>query len=510
MKRKNTIVYLSRFVIIFLSVIAQALAAWILLYILREKFLAVNVFLIFVGAVLFLSIVNRDQAAVYKLPWVILFLAFPFAGLMVYGTFGNVKLSKKHLKKYRGFYYEHLDGYYRQPEVLSSLESENARAAGQAKYLRSVAYLPVFDRSDTLFLPTGEEFYECLKQELSKAKKYIFLEYFIIAEGEMWNGVHEILLDKLKEGVKVYVLYDDVGSLPRVPANFYKTLDKEGIFAEKFNPFRPVVSISHNNRDHRKIAVIDGLVGFMSGVNLADEYINVTHPHGRWRDNGVRIRGQATDSLVRLFLQLYNMSTKSPLEEDDFISPVHEEYPDGYILPFGDAPAPINNEHVGENLYIDMIDRAERYLYIASPYFIVDTPVVQALKRAARRGVDVRIILPGIADKKIVNVMTRSFYPSLLSAGVKIYHYRGGFIHSKTVLSDGDTGVTGSINFDYRSFVHHFECAVWMYKTSSLNDIYEDFCELFDNECERIPETYRLKWYESLLKSVLNLFAPLM
>ena len=204
------------------------------------------------------------------------------------------------------------------------------------------------------------------------------------------------------------------------------------------------------------------------------------------------------------------MSTKSPLEEDDFISPVHEEYPDGFILPFGDAPAPINNEHVGENLYIDMIDRAERYLYIASPYFIVDTPVVQALKRAARRGVDVRIILPGIADKKIVNVMTRSFYPSLLSAGVKIYHYRGGFIHSKTVLSDGDTGVTGSINFDYRSFVHHFECAVWMYKTSSLNDIYKDFCELFDNECERIPETYRLKWYESLLKSVLNLFAPLM
>lgn len=510
MKRKNTVVYLSRFVIIFLSVIVQALVVWLIVYELKEKYFSVTIFLAFVGSVLFLSIVNRDQAAVYKLPWVILFIAIPFAGLMVYLTFGNVKLSKKHLRRFRGFYYEHLDEYYGQKELMSRLNAEDPRAAGEARYLRSVAYLPAFDNSDTTFLPTGEEFYACLKEELSKATKYVFLEYFIISEGKMWDGVHEILSRKIKEGVKVYVLYDDVGSLPRVPANFYKELAKEGIFAERFNPFLPVVSISHNNRDHRKIAVVDGKVGFMSGANIADEYINETHPHGRWRDNGLRIRGQAVDNLVRLFLQLYNISTKNPLEENDFVNVVHGDFRDGYILPFGDAPAPVNNEHVGENLYLDIINRAEKYLYIATPYFIVDTPVVQALRCAACRGVDVRIVLPGVPDKKIINIMTRSFYPSLLSAGVKIYHFKGGFIHSKTVLADGETAVVGTINFDYRSFVHHFECGCWLYKTSSINAVYEDFCNLFANESESVPVNYRLRWYESLIKSVLNLFAPLM
>ena len=327
----------------------------------------------------------------------------------------------------------------------------------------------------------------------------------------MWDGLFDILTEKIKKGVKVYLMYDDVGSMPKLPAKFYKQLQKQGFNATKFNKFTPVVSISHNNRDHRKIAVIDGEKGFVSGANIADEYINVSRPFGRWRDNAIFMKGQAVDSLVRMFIQLYNMSSVEQLVEEQFIFDHHEFIPDGFVFPFGDSPSPITYEHIGENVYLDIINRADKYVYITTPYLIVDTPITDALKKAAERGVDVRIIIPEIPDKKLVYLLTKSFLPSLIRSGVKIYKYKEGFIHSKTFLSDGDVGVVGTINLDFRSLVHHFECAVWLYKTSSLIDIYADFLRLFEVDCEQIAEEKaRLKWYERLIKSLLNLFAPLM
>lgn len=511
MKKKSTKIYASRFIIIALSIIAQAIGMWVLIFFLNREFFVAQFFISLTGVILFLSIVNREQPAVYKVPWIMLFLLFPFAGVMVYVTFGNVKLSKKQMRKFRHIYNESHNEYYSQSLVMEKLGESGAKGLSLANYIKKTTSLPVFANSKTEYLSSGENFYAALKDELEKAEKYIFLEYFIIDEGVMWDGIYDILLERLKSGVKIYIMYDDVGSLPRLRSKFYKELRRQGFYAKKFNTFRPVVSISHNNRDHRKIAVIDGKTGFISGANIADEYINEIHPYGYWRDNAVLIRGQATDSLVRLFIQLYNMSAGEQLSEDEYICATHEIYEDGFIMPFGDSPAPISTEHIGENVYLDIINRADKYLYITTPYLIVDTNITEALKKAAIRGVDVRIILPEIPDKKLIFLMTKSFCPALIKAGVKIYKFKDGFIHSKTFLSDDDIAVIGTINLDFRSLVHHFECALWMYKTSSIKDLYADFCDLFANDC--VPVTVdkaRLKWYERLIKSVINLFAPLM
>ena len=327
----------------------------------------------------------------------------------------------------------------------------------------------------------------------------------------MWQGIFDILKEKIKNGVQVYVMYDDVGSLPKVSSKFDKELQRAGINAVKFNKFYPVVSILHNNRDHRKITVVDGKTGFISGGNIADEYINEEQPFGVWRDNAILIKGQAVDSLVRLFIQLYNMTSAKDIDENDFIEKEHEVYSDGYVFPFGDDPSPITYDHICESVYLDIINQSKKYLYITTPYFIVDTNVTDALKRAARRGVDVRLIVPEIPDVKTIYIMTKSFLPGLIASGVKVYKFKDGFIHSKTFLSDGDVAVVGTSNLDFRSLVHHFECAVLLYKTSSLNDLYADFSILFGEEGERIGYNQsKLKWYESLIKSFLNLFAPLM
>lgn len=511
-KSFKTKIYFSRFLIILLSIFAQAIGMWIVLYWLGQKAstaFAISVYAL--TALLIMFIVNKDQSACYKLPWVILILVFPYGGIMCYFTFGNRKMSKREMRKYRSIYDERHDAYYRQDEVLKELKADGGKGIGIVKYLRHATSLPVYDNSRATYLKNGETFFESLKDELRVAEKYIFLEYFIIDEGIVWDEIHDILKQKVAEGVKVYVMYDDVGCMSKIPANFNRLLMKDGIDARKFHKFIPIVSVSHNNRDHRKIAVIDGRVGFMGGTNLADEYANITKPYGRWLDSSVKIEGQATDSLVRLFIQLFNMTAGKKLDEKDYIVEEHEQFSDGYMYPFGDSPAPITYEHIGENVYLDIINRSDEYLYIETPYLIVDNNITDALKNAARRGVDVRIIIPDVPDKKAIYALTKSSCLSLMSQGVKIYTYRGGFIHSKCFLSDGDTAVIGTVNLDFRSLVHHFECATVFYKSSLINDLYADFHYLFDVECDlRNEKTLQLKWYERLIKSVMAFFAPLM
>ena len=327
----------------------------------------------------------------------------------------------------------------------------------------------------------------------------------------MLDGVLSALTKVIEKGVKVYFMYDDVGSITKVARGFNKTLCARGIDARRFFKFVPVVSVIHNNRDHRKIAVIDGKVGFMSGANVADEYINEKKPFGRWRDNAIKIEGQATDNLVRLFIQLFNMTGGKPLKEDEFICTEHLSFSDGYVLPFGDAPYPIDDEHISEKVYLDIISRAEKYLYIATPYLIVDTNITEALKMAVKRGVDVRIVIPEVPDKKSIYLMTRNTCRDLEQSGVKIYAFKGGFIHSKTALCDGEIALVGTANLDFRSFVHHFECSTLLCQTQSINDIYADFSYLFDYECRLLDaKDLRLNWFQRLVKSVISLFAPLM
>ena len=511
MKSEKTLIHASRFLIIFLSIISQAVAVWIAFFVLGKRYEWVNVVFTVLGAILFAYVVNKNQGAVYKLPWVILILLAPLGGLVIYYTFGNVKLSKKQMKRFRHIYDESHDEYYRQSQVLKKMEEDGIDSRGIIKYVRSVTSLPVFDNSKTTYLKNGETFFENLCAEIKKAEKFVFLEYFIIEEGEMWDGVLSALEERMKNGVKVYLMYDDVGSITKVHRKFCRELCAKGIKARKFFKFVPIASVIHNNRDHRKIAVIDGKLGFISGANIADEYINLKQPFGRWLDNAVKIEGQATDSLVRLFIQLYNMAGVSSLKEEDFICKEHENFTDGYVMPFGDSPSPIDDDHIAENVYLDIISRADDYLYITTPYLIVDTNITEALKNASKRGVDVRIIIPQIPDKKPVYLMTKSACKELLKSGVKIYFYKGGFIHSKTFLSDGEIAVVGTANLDFRSLVHHFECATILCKTSSINDLYADFINLFEFECiECSDKSLKLKWYERLVKSIISIVAPLM
>lgn len=511
MKSKKTLLFASRFVVVFLAIAVQVAVVWLLFAILGETFVWVGWLFNILGAILFLLIVNSESPAVYKLPWLILLIIAPLVGVVIYNTFGNVKLSKKQMKKFRRIYDESHDGYYKQSNVLADMENCNAIGLGTVKYLRNVTSLPVFNNSKTTYLQTGESFYKSLCEEIEKAEKYVFLEYFIIEEGVMLNGLLKVLEDAIARNVKVYFLYDDIGSIAKIPGNFDKILAKKGIIARKFFKFSPIASVIHNNRDHRKIAVVDGKVGFMSGANIADEYVNVRKPFGRWRDNAVKIEGQATDNLVRLFIQLFSATGGEPLEEKNFICLEHTSFRDGFVLPFGDSPSPIDKDRIFESVYLDIISNAKKYLYITTPYLIVDTNVLDALKLAVKRGVDVRIIIPQIPDKKTVYTLTKSACRSLCKEGVKIYAFRDGFIHSKTVLCDGEIAVVGTANFDFRSFVHHFECATLLCQTSSISDIYNDFSYLFSNETvEYLEKNLVLKWYEKPIKAVINILAPLM
>jgi len=511
-RKKLTKLYVSRFIIVFFAIIFQAAFLYLIYWYLDSKYNWVSYIIYGLGVIIFLSIVNKEQAAVYKMPWTILLLLFPVGGIIIYLTFGNVKMSKKHMRKFRSIYREENDNYYFQDKIMSEISLLSEKASGQAHYLKKESALPVLNNTETVFLPSGEKFFESLLEEIGKAEKYIFMEYFIVEEGKMWNSVHSLLLTKISEGVDVYFMYDDVGSMVRVPSNYYKILCKEGFKAVKYSPFKPVVSIIHNNRDHRKITVIDGKVGYMGGANLADEYINAIHPFGRWLDSSLMLKGQAVDSLVKLFIQLYNMASKENLDFGKFIVKNFEKHENcGYVLPFGDAPAPIIYEHIGENAYLNVINQSNKYIYISTPYFIVDSNMTDALKNAAKRGVDVRIILPEIPDKRIINIMTKSNYSNLIAGGVKIYEYKGGFNHSKVFLSDSEIAIVGTINLDYRSLVHHFECAVWMYKTPAVKDIYNECIRLFENDCKEIsPAKARLKLIPRMVKDILYIFAPLM
>ncbi len=508
--KRNKRLLFSRFTIIALAIILQALAIWIVFYKVASLWRWGQAVAYVLGLLLLLHIINKDNAAVYKLPWTIVCLLFPFGGAMCYLTFGSVRLSRKQRKKFREIYHEHHDDYYSQEKVVKNLTTDLPDKAGVFRYLRNVTSMPVYDNSKIEYLHDGETYFLELVKSLKTAEKYIFLEYFIIEEGKMWNEIHNVLLEKIKSGVKVYLMYDDVGSVIKVSSGFYKKLRKEGIDARKFNKFFPVVSIIHNNRDHRKIAVIDGKIAFTGGVNIADEYINAKRPYGRWLDSGVKVTGQASDSFVRLFIQLFNMSGVE-LKEDDFIETSHENFENqGYCMPFGDSPAPITYEHISETNFMNVIYGAKDYVYFAAPYFVVDNDIRDALMNAARRGVDVRLIIPQIPDKKTIYTMTKYYCSKLLDAGVKIYLYRDGFIHSKTMVCDGEIAFAGTVNLDFRSFVHHFECGITFTNDSAVNAIRDDFDKLFETQCIIADsETLKLRWYEKIAKLIITPFSPL-
>jgi len=347
---------------------------------------------------------------------------------------------------------------------------------------------------------------------LKKAEKFIFLEYFIIEEGVMWNSILDILKQKAEEGVDVRVIYDDAGCIFKLPYGYNKKLESMGIKCRVFNPLVPLLSSRINNRDHRKIAIIDGHTGFTGGINLADEYINEYEKFGHWKDSAIMIKGEAVWSMTVMFLSMWNYLDGSNEDFNKFkpdIEPLEESCKDGYVQPFADNP--LDDETVGEIVYLNLINKARRYVYITTPYLIIDNEIITALTSAAKGGVDVRIITPYCGDKWYVHEVTRSYYRTLIESGVKIYEYTPGFIHSKTFVVDDEYGVVGTINMDYRSLFLHFECGVWMYKCRTIRDIKKDFNDTL-KMCREITieELNEIKWYKTLERMILRIFAPLM
>lgn len=500
----------SRTALTLLAILLQVLIYTYIFGWLATSYLYVSLAFTVIGVFFVIIVINRDMSASYKVPWIVVLLAMPIMGVVIYLLFGYPRLRRSQKKRFVKVLEETKKYGVLRDETMNALSGEDQIAATQAQYLFNATRMPLWRGCDTEYFASGEEAFVRLKERLKEAKKFIFMEYFIIEDGKMWGEILDILLERHLAGVEVKVMYDDFGCSGRIKHNYCDVLTEKGIDCVKFNKLTPLVTAIHNNRDHRKITVIDGEVAFTGGYNLCDEYINVTSPFGYWKDSGVMLKGEAVMNFTLMFLRQFAVWSGQTIDFDKYLSVSPNRREDGYVLPFGDGPAPIYNDTVGEEAYLNVINQAKRYVYITTPYLIVDYHITKALKAAAKRGVDVRIITPGIPDKKLVNIMTKSSYYGLIKDGVKIYEFVPGFIHAKSFVADDSIGIVGTINLDYRSLVHHFECAVWMYKTRAVSQMKVDF----DNtlyKCRSIDaKTARLKWYQKLASSVLMLFAPLM
>lgn len=456
-------------------------------------------------------LVAKDDNPSYKITWIILIMTLPAVGWFFYLKFGNKTLPHRYWEKIAANEAAH-------PALFTAEEGDTAALLEQyphhrvlTDYIRNISGFPAYGGTQVEYAPLGEDFFRQLMRELPKAKKFIFLEYFILEKGLMWDSVLEILRERAAAGVEVCVIYDDFGCIQRLSASYPKELAGFNIKAVPYNPMRPSMDPSLNYRDHRKICVIDGQVGFTGGINLADEYINKVERFGHWKDTSVLLRGAAVRSLTRMFLQQWTLNAGS-----DTLDRPEEEYltaralpAQGYVQPYPDSP--LDHFNVAENAYLHLIQRADHYVYITTPYLILDNEFVTTLKTTAESGVDVRIITPSHPDKWYVHMVSRSYYQTLIQSGVKIYEYQPGFIHAKMCLCDDKAAMVGTANLDYRSLYLHYENAVLLYHTPVLAEIKKDIEETLEKSRLITIEELRSKLRgTSALCALLKLLAPLM
>ncbi len=459
-------------------------------------------------------IANSKATAAYKLSWMVFVGVIPEIGFVCYLMFANKTFSKRSKKKIKPMQ-DAVASVEKLDDVTPLLEKEEGGdlAISITKYLDRVTVPSIADHSEITYYPLGDDVYPVILEELKKAEKYIFIEFFIINKGVMWDSILEILKEKVSQGVDVRVMYDDMGSISYLPYNYPKKMKEMGIKCIAFNKVKPLVDLRMNYRDHRKIIVIDGQVGFTGGFNLADEYINQEVRFGHWKDNAIMVKGKGVYNLTMLFLSLWLSVTK-----EDYIEMKDEKYlpinydsikTDGYIYTYEDIP--YDEEQVSETVYLKLINAARKYLYITTPYLIIDEELRNALCAAAKSGVDVRIITPRIPDKKVVFSITRSYYGELLEGGVKIYEYVPGFIHAKTFIVDDMYGTVGTANLDYRSLNLHIENVAFMYKCSCIADMKKDFEETIAKSEEITKETYKkVSRFRKIWWGFCRIFAPLL
>lgn len=447
---------------------------------------------------------GMDSSA--KLTWLNLIMLFPVPATILL-WFTQREIGHRAVKfRVAELIDETRDKLSQDNAVILKQEVVDSGMGDLCRYLNRSGCFPVYERTEVTYFPLGEDKFTAMLEELRKAEKFIFLEYFIIEEGLMWGSILKILADKAAQGVDVRVMYDGMCEMSTLTADYPKRMAKLGIQCKPFSPIMPFISTHYNYRDHRKILVIDGKVAFNGGANLADEYINHVERFGHWKDTALMLKGEAVQSFTLMFLQMWNLTEKTP-RWDEFAAKTYPVQSDGFVMPYCDCP--LDDDKVGESVYMDILNRAKRYVYIMTPYLILDNELETALKFAAERGIDVRLILPGIPDKKAAYALAKSHYKPLLKAGVRIYEYTPGFVHAKVFVSDDEKAVVGTINLDYRSLYHHFECATYLYRTRCIMDIQKDYLETLEKCSEVTPDTKQKLSYR-MAGGFMKLIAPLM
>ena len=494
----------------FVAVSLAVQVGWILLTVMKlhEYYAWISLGSSILAAVILLKLHSRQTNVDMKLPWIMLIMAFPVLGLCMYLLFellGDPGMGRR-MKEAEDRIRRHLP---QEIGACEKLETMDPDTAGQFRYLQNTLGAPVYENTAITYYPEAVDAFEAMKTELEKAERFIFLEYFIVEDASAFREIQDILIRKRKQGVQVRLLYDDIGSVGYVNLHFAARMNRAGIRCVPFNPAVPVLNLFMNHRDHRKITVIDGKVGFTGGFNLAESYFDRERPFGKWKDTGLKLEGEAVTSLTALFLQMWHISTRENENWAQYLNPVHRVCAQGFVQPFGDDP--LGTERAAQNVYMNMIEKATRSVWFMTPYLIIPDEMTSALGRAAKRGVDVRIITPGIPDKKTVYAVTRSYYADLASQGVRIFEYSPGFCHGKMCVSDGKIACVGTSNLDYRSLYHHFENNVLFSGCEAVERIEADFLELFPM-CREVTESYvsgggaMLKMWQCALR----LFAPLM
>lgn len=525
----------------------------LIVYLLFYGYIYSSLFVVLAGIVnvlVIISLINRNTNPEFKLTWLAVVTMLPLVGGALYIIFWGRRLTRRESKLFLRI----ADGLLenkrasldeeRSLKNLGELSSVSELGGGRAlSILKDDALASLYSGCEAKYYDSAEAFFDALTERIKAAEKYVFLEYFILEDGVLWKKIYSLLKEKARQGVEIRLLYDDIGSMNTLKAGFDKKMRSEGILCYRFGKVDARLTSSHNNRDHRKICVIDGVYAFTGGANIADEYINEKNRFGHWKDGGVEVFGEAARGFSRLFLLLYDFTVGCVSDYQRFLGGetedinyepnenanksgltaknVDNENKDlqkhalnsdshGYMIPFGSGPAPAYSEQVGKNIFMNIIDMANRYLYITTPYLIIDYELTEALKSAAKRGVDVRIITPYVADKKIIKIMTKGSYPYLLQSGVRIFEYTPGFIHEKLVVSDDTVAVSGTVNFDYRSLVHHFEDGLWLFMHPEIIKMRDSFLKTEEASHEILEKDAKLGPFEKLVKDLVKIFAPLL
>ena len=503
----------SRFFLIVLLILLELAIMILPIVLLREYVHYFYLGLLLFALIMIIYLFNSKMDSAAKLTWMLIISIGHVAGALML-LFTQTNMGQRMIRKRsEQMIRETKDAIPQDSDALSKLREEDSYTDDLVRYLNRSGCFPAFAETETTYFTLGEDKFYAMLEELAKAEEYIFMEYFIIEEGYMWGKILEILIEKAKAGVDVRVMYDGMCEISTLPSNYCKLLEAEGIKARSYAPIRPFISSHYNYRDHRKICVIDGKVAFNGGVNLADEYINKIERFGHWKDTAVMLKGDAVRSFTLMFLQMWNMFEEKPDFKEALAPYVPDEKsavnPSGYVIPFCDCP--LDEDKVGEAVYMDILNRAGNYVHVMTPYLILDGELETALRYAGQRGIDVKLILPGIPDKKLAYSLAKSHYRRLLDAGVKIYEYTPGFVHAKVWTSDDEKAVVGTINLDYRSLYHHFECATYLYKTDCIADIEQDFQGTLAKCREVTAESIRgMEAFYKIVGPIAKLIAPLL